>query len=164
MNAQIILIALLVIPVLLLLFLRVNASIVFMSLCLGAVLVQFVGPDAATISSSFAARGSGAPSSQSMVNLVLQLLPVVLTTLFMIHSVYGKARNMFNLFPAIGVSALLTLLTVPLLNYGLTSQITHSALWNELENAQTLIISATTLLTLLSLWMQRPKRHFDEHH
>lgn len=163
MDPQMILIALLAIPVVLLFVLRVNASVVFLSLCLGAVLVQFVGPDASTIASSFGSRTPGANANQSTVNLVLQLLPVVLTTIIMIHSVKGKAKNMLNLLPAIGVSALLALLTVPLLPYSLTSDIMRLPLWRELENLQTLIISVSTLLTLLFLWLQRPKHAFEEH-
>lgn len=164
MDPQIILIALLAVPVVLLFVLRVNAAFVFLSLCLGAVLVQFVGPDAATISGSFSSQAPRvAMPNQSYVNLVLQLLPVVLTTIIMIHSVHGKPKNMFNLLPAVGVSALLALLTVPLLSYGLTREIMQLSLWKELENLQTLIISVSTLLTLLFLWMQRPKAHHDEH-
>ena len=162
MNSQLILIALLAAPVLILMILRINATQVFLSLCLGAVLVQFVGPDAATIVSSTHARGSGVPSSQYFVNLVLLLLPVVLTTIFMIHSVRGKARLAYNLLPAIGVGALVALLAVPEMSDGLTGSITHLPLWTELENLQTLIISVNTLLVLFSLWMQRPSKHEEK--
>lgn len=163
MDSQFILIGLLAVPVILLFVLRINAAFIFLSLCLGSVLVQFVGTDAATILGSFGSRTPGANANQSTINLVLQLLPVVLTTLIMIHSVHGKAKNAFNILPAIGVSALLTLLTVPLLPYNLTSDIMSTTLWRELENLQTLIISVSTLLTLLFLWMQRPRAHHEEH-
>jgi hypothetical protein len=164
MDANIILIALLVAPVVLLMVLRVNAAQVFLSLCLGAVLVQFVGPDAATIVSSTSARPVGVTANQSTVNLVLQLLPVVLTTVLMIHSVKGHARLAFNLLPAIGVGALIALLAVPLMSSGLTGSITSLPLWRELENLQTLIISVSTLLALLFLWMQRPKASHEDAH
>ncbi len=162
MDPQIILIALLAVPVVLLFVLRVNAAFVFLSLCLGAVLVQFVGPDAATIAGSFSAQTKGASTNQSTINLILQLLPVVLTTVFMIRSVRGGFKNAFNILPAIGVSTLLALLTVPLLPYGVTAGIIRLPLWHQLESLQTLLISISTLLTLLFLWMQRP-RHHDEH-
>ncbi len=157
MNSNVILIALLVAPVLLLMILRVNAAQVFLSLCLGSVLVQFVGLDAATILASTSAHSTGVPSSQAFVNLVLLLLPVVLTTVFMIRSVKGKARLAYNFFPAVGVGTLVTLLAVPLMSAGLTGSITHLVLWTKLQNLQTLIISVNTLLALLFLWMQRPK-------
>ena len=163
MDPQIMLIVILAAPVVALFILRVNASFVFLSLCLGSVLVQFVGGDASTIASAFGSHAPGVSANQSTVNLVLQLLPVVLTTIIMIHSVRGKAKNTFNLLPALGASALVALLTVPLLPYGLTNEIMRTPLWRELENLQTLIISASTLLALLFLWMQRPRRHHDEH-
>lgn len=162
MDPNIILIALLAAPVLLLMLLRVNAALVFLSLCLGAVLVQFVGPDAATIVSSTSARSPDIPPDRTLVNLVLQLLPVVLTTVIMIHSVKGRAKLAFNLLPALGVGALVALLSVPLLSAGLTGSITQLSLWRELENLQTLIISVSTLLTLLFLWMHRPQASHDE--
>ena len=157
MDPNIILIAVLSVPVLLLTILRVNSAQVFLSLCLGSVLVQFVGPDAATIVASTSARHAGVPASQFYINLILLLLPVVLTTVFMIKSVRGKARLVYNFLPAIGVGALVALLAVPLMSAGLTGSLTNLALWHKLESLQTLIISINTLLTLLYLWMQRPK-------
>ncbi|HEX8182776.1 MAG TPA: hypothetical protein VF575_04215 [Candidatus Saccharimonadales bacterium] len=162
MDATIILIALLAAPVLLLMVLRVNAAQVFLSLCLGAVLVQFVGPDAATIVASTSARQPGMLAGQSYVNLFLLLLPVVLTTIFMIKSVKGKARLAYNFLPAVGVGVLVALLAVPLMSYGLTASIVQLELWRKLESLQTLIISVNALLTLLYLWMQRPKPVHDD--
>lgn len=156
MNANIMLLAILLVPVILLMVLRINAALIFLSLCLGDVLVQFVGNDAGAILSSSSAHTHGLPSSQSFVNLGLLLLPVVLTALIMIHSVRGGARLTFNLLPAIGVGLLGTLLAVPLLSAGTTGAITHLPLWHQIVNLQTLILGASTLLTLLFLWMQRP--------
>jgi hypothetical protein len=166
MNPLIILIILLVAPLVLLMALRVNAAIVFLSLCLGNVLVQFIGADAGVILSSTAARAPGAvPSNQSYINLVLLLLPVVLTVLIMIHTVKGT-KLAFNVLPAIGVSMLGVLLAVPLLSAGLTGSLTHLTLWHKLEALQTLVLSLSTLLCLLFLWMQRSKSHKVEakHH
>jgi hypothetical protein len=162
MDADIILIILLAAPVLLLMLLRVNAAQVFLSLCLGAVLVQFVGADAATIVSSTTAHAKGVPSSLSFVNLTLLLLPVVLTTVIMIRSVKGRARLAYNLLPAIGVATLASLLAVPMMSAGLTGSIMQLPLWRQLENLQTLIISLNTLLALLFMWMQRPKASHED--
>lgn len=167
MDPLIILIILLAVPLVLLMALRINAALVFLSLCLGNVLVEFIGPDAGTLLASGVARSPGVvPSSQSYLNLALLLLPVVLTMLIMIHSVRGRAKIAFNLLPALGVSTLGVLLAVPLLSAGMTSSITHLELWRQLQNLQTLILSISTLLCLLFLWMQRPKAHKEDgkHH
>ena len=162
MDPTIYLIAMLVVPVLIFLFFRINAAIVFLSLCLGSVLVQFVGPDASTILSSASARSVGQASNQYLVNLGILLLPVILTSVIMVKSVKGHAHVAYNLLPALGASALGTLLVVPLMAPGLTGTLMRLPLWTELESLQTLIISVSTLLTLLFLWMQRPKHSHDE--
>lgn len=166
MDPLIILIALLAAPVVIIMVLRINAAQIFLSLCLGNVLVQFIGQDAGTILASASARAPGISDSQSYINLALLLLPVVLTMLIMVHSVKGKAKLAYNFLPALGVGLLLTLLSVPLLSAGLTGSITNLALWRELENLQALILSVSTLLCLLFLWMQRPKTVKDDakHH
>ena len=153
----------LIVPLVLLMGLRINAALIFLSLCLGNVLVQFIGPDAGTLLTSAAARAPGTTTpGQSYINLFLLLLPVALTMLIMIHSVKGRARLAFNLLPALGVSTLGVLLAVPLFSAGLTMSIMQLPLWRELENLQALILSLSTLLCLLFLWMQRPKAHADD--
>jgi hypothetical protein len=162
MDPMIILIILLAVPLVVLMVLRINAALVFLSLCLGNVLVEFIGPDAGTMLSSTTARAPGvAAPSQSYVNLILLLLPVILTMVIMIHSVRGHAKLAFNLLPAIGVTTLGVLLAVPLLSVGTTSAIMEQPLWHKLESLQSLILSASTLLCLLFLWMQRPKKPVD---
>lgn len=162
MDPNIILIAMLAVPVLLLVILGINAAQIFLSLCLGSVLVQFVAPDAATVLASTSAHTHGVPTSQSAINIGLLLLPVVLTAIIMIKSVKGKARTAFNLLPAVGASALGALLIVPLMTTGLAMSLRQLPLWGKLESLQTLIIGANTLLALLFLWMQRSKSSHDD--
>lgn len=166
MDPLIILVAMLAAPVVIIMALRINAAQIFLSLCLGNVLVQFIGQDAGTILASTSARAPGLPANQSYINLALLLLPVLLTMLIMIHSVRGTAKLAYNFLPALGVGLLLTLLAVPLLSAGLTGSITGLPLWRELANLQTLILSVSTLLCLLFMWMQRPKPSKDDgkHH
>ncbi len=162
MDPLYILLIMLAVPFIALMALRINASLVFLALCLGNVLVQFVGPDAATILSSTTARTPGGVApSQSIINLALLLLPVALTMVIMIHTVKG-AKLAFNTLPALGVSVLAALLAVPLLSEELTGSITSLGLWDKLQSLETLILTATTLLCLLFLWMQRPKKKHDD--
>src|ERR1700691_5564887 len=73
-------------PVLLLLVLRVNAAIVFLSLCLGSVLVQFAGSDAHSFVNLMS---TSATLSSYGITLGLLLVPAVFTTLVMIGTVRG---------------------------------------------------------------------------
>lgn len=162
-SAQITLVGLLAVPLLFLMVMRVNAALVFLSLCLGAVLVQFVSEDA---SSTLTAMGVHLGSET--IKLFLLALPVVLTAIFMIRTVRGGSRLLLNIFPAAGVSLLGALLIVPLLPPGTTHNITASPLWAQVQDAQVLIVGLSTLMCLLVLWLQRPKagegKHAKKHH
>jgi hypothetical protein len=153
-------------PVLILMLLRINAVLVFLSICLGDVLVQFVAPDTKSMIKLF-----GGSSSHTVVMLtnnidvVLLLLPVVLTAVFMIRTVHGSARLLLNLLPALGAGLLATLLVVPLLPPGLHHNIVDSSLWTDVARAQNLIVGSSSLICLLVLWMQRPKHgHAESKH
>ena len=163
MTPTIILGAIVTVPVLLLMLLRSNAALVFLSLCLGDVLVQFVADDA----SSFVSLVHSSPLTHSVptdnntIRLALLLLPVILTMLFMIKTVRG-AKLVFNLLPAVGVGLLGALLIVPLLGPGLSHNILVSPLWTQLTRAQNLIVGSSALICLLFLWLQRPRSGGNE--
>jgi hypothetical protein len=146
-------------PVVLLTLLRVNAAFIFLSVCLGDVLVQFVSDDAMTV-----VGGTGATHmvSNNIVKLFLLLLPPVLTLLFMVKTL-KPSWLLFNLLPAIGVGLLITLLVVPLTSPGLEHNLVASSLWGDLQKSQDLIVGFSALVCLLFLWRQRPKSAGKEH-
>lgn len=159
MSPEVILGAMVLVPAAALIFFRINATLVFLSLCLGDVLVQFVAPDANSFFQLFSAKvPNGFDNGNDNVKLILLLLPVVLTAIFMIRSVHGKWRLLLNIFPSAGVGLLGTLLVVPLLPPGLGHNIIDSSLWSDLQRAQNLIVGHTALICLLVLWLQRPKK------
>lgn len=145
-------------PVLVLMLLRVNAALVFLSACLGSVLLQYVGGDASDFFATFMPKVSTAD-----IKLGLVLLPVVLTTVFMIKTVKG-GRLFFNLLPAIGSGLLLAFLIVPLLNPAITKNVTSSETWHQVQALQALIVGVSALLCLFFLWLQRPKSSKDDKH
>jgi hypothetical protein len=141
---------LVLLPIIILLVLRVNATIVFLSLCLGNVLVQFVAND----TTSFLTLHN---LGNDTIKLILLLLPVVLTTIFMIKTIRGKTRLLLNVLPAVGVGLLGTLLVVPLLPPGLSHNVIDSKLWWRVTDLKDVIVSASAIVSLLVLWLQRPK-------
>lgn len=145
------------VPALLLMVLRVNAVLVFLSVCLGSVLLEFVASDGESFADLFAPSAKG-----STVNLVLLLIPVVLTTLFMLKTMHG-GKLAINVLPSIGVGFLLTLLVVPYVSPGLAYSLMGSQTWHEIQKLQALVIGASAILCLLLLWTQRPKHHHDKH-
>jgi hypothetical protein len=161
MSPLVLLIIMAVIPVILLMVLRVNAAIVFLSLCLGSVLVRFVGSDTQsfvnllTPSKLFSGYG---------VLLALLLLPAIFTMVVMIGTVHGKFGLIFNLLPALSVGLLAVLLAEPLFSAGLRGSIGTTAVWHDVVRAEVLVVGVGSLVSLLFLWLQRPKRSGGEKH
>lgn len=163
-TALIALAALLVLPLLLLVLLRINAVLVFLATCLGYVLTQFVAPDADLLLSVFGGTEAGvAAPENNTVRIALILLPVVLTAAFMIKSVKKGGRQLLNLFPSLGVSLLLVYIIVPLLPADLSAAIVTTAAWEQITKFEDLVVGISALLCLLAIWAQRPK-HVEEKH
>ncbi|MDB5170275.1 MAG: hypothetical protein JWN82_671 [Candidatus Saccharibacteria bacterium] len=167
-TALITLVAIVIVPVVALMLLRINAALVFMALCLGSVLTQFVAEDASWFVALAKPNVPQAGSvSESMVKLGLLLLPPLLTAVFMIRTVHGGGRLLLNALPAVGTGLLAALLVVPLLTPGTAIPILASPLWQDVVKLQDLIVGSSALLCLLVLWLQRPKtgeRKHRKHH
>lgn len=164
MTPQIILGAIAIVPAVLLMVLRINAALVFLSVCLGNVLVQFAAHDVSTLASTFTARAPGVPTDSNSIKIALLLLPVILTMIFMIKTVKGNGKLLLNLLPAVGVGVLLPLLVVPLLPTNLSSNILTSSVWHQAQQTQGYIVGLSASVCLLSVWMQRPKHGHDDKH
>jgi hypothetical protein len=150
--------AIILIPVMILMFLKINATLVFLSLCLGDVLVQFMSPDANQFLTLFSAHvPKGIDASDNLIKILLLLLPVVLTALFMIRTVKGNNKLILNVLPALGVGLLGSLLLAPLLPSNLSHNVINTQLWSQIKDAQDLIVGVSGLSCLLVLWSQRPK-------
>jgi len=148
--APLILLAALVLgPALIAILLRVNAAILFMSLCVGELLVQNVSADTLNILTS----NKIGSVSHSSVELGLLLMPVTLTVVFMLHSVHGT-KAMLNVLPALGFGLMSTLLVKPLLSPGFQKTLQHTTVWHQILQAQTFIVAVSAVLALLFLWMQ----------
>ena len=151
--AAAILFGILGIPLLLMTLLRVNALLVLLSVCLGNVLVEYVGSQAAEFFNLFLPKTM---TSTRTVSLALVLIPVVLTMIFMIRSVKNN-RLVINLLPALAASFLLLFTIKPLLPPDLVKEIISSPFWSPIDQAQELIVSVGALVCLFFLWLQRPK-------
>lgn len=157
-----ILIAALLAPVVLLVALRINAAMAFLSLCLGYVLVQFVANDANSLISFIAPNADSI--SASTLKLVMLFMPVVLTAIIMLLSVRGRVRVALNALPAAGTSVLGLLLAVPLFTPGLQHAIESQQVWQQVHGAQAMIVGASAFVSLVFLWAQRKGFKSPEHH
>lgn len=161
MSHDITLMIALALPVIVFLLFRVNAAFVFLSVCLGAVLVDHVAGDANMIVGSFSPTTNSL--SQTIIELGLLLIPAIVTTIIMMFSVHGRVRVFLNLFPAAAASMLIALLAVPMLPRGLAFSLMTQPTWRILSNAEALVIGAGALVSLFFLWTQRRNfRHHDK--
>lgn len=142
-------------PLVVLTILRINAVMVFLGLCLGAVMLRYVGQDANTVLRFLLPHASGNVST-STLDLIVLLGPAIATAFFMVLSVKGKVKMLINTLPAAGASLLGVLLAVPILSPGLRYAIEGQSLWQTLTRAQDLIIGVSALMSLIYLWTQRP--------
>jgi hypothetical protein len=158
MMSMLVLIALIMLPAIVLALLRINAAIIFLSLCLGAVLVQFSGDDAVSIMTGASVN---AHSSAQYIRLGLLLTPALLTMLFMIKTV-SRSKRFLNVLPALGTGLLTAVLVVPLLPTSLATPITRSDLWVKMQPVEPGIVALSTLVCLLFLWLHKPKSGGEE--
>lgn len=143
----------LALPLIVMTVLRINAAMVFLSVCLGYVLVELVAKDANSLITFLAPQAGSL--SQSTWQLATLLMPVVLTSLIMVFSVKGRLKVLLNMLPAAATSVLLTLVIVPLCTPGLRYALQSEALWQQLNRAQAAVIGAGALVSLFFLWTQR---------
>lgn len=165
MSPELTLAAIVAIPAIVLMVLRINAALVFLSLCLGNVLVQFVASDASAWLTTFSSSRTTTivTTTNGNIKIGLLLLPAVLTAIFMIRTVQDGPRLLLNLLPSVGVGLLGALLVVPLLTPGTSHNIIASSLWWNAQQAQNLIIGLSAMVCMIVLWMQRPKSGHKHH-
>ncbi len=147
-------------PVLLITVLRINAALVFLSLCLGAVLVNYVAGEANSLVSLFFDQAESV--SASTLQLGLLFAPAIVTCLVTLFSVHGRFKVLLNIFPAVAAGALALLLAVPLLPQGLRSSLESQTAWDFILQAQAFVVGIGAFISLAFLWTQRGSlRHHD---
>jgi hypothetical protein len=165
MSPAITLACIVFIPIAVVVALRVNATLVFLSLCLGDVLAQFVSTQANSLTGVLSSSHITANihPTDSGWKIALIVLPVIATTLIMIHTIKGNSKVVLNLFPAAGLGLVGALLIVPLLPPAAAQGILENTLWQQLINVQGIIVGVSALACLIFLWMQRPKPSSGKH-
>jgi len=153
-SAQIALVALIAVPIIMVMVLRASATLVFLSLCLGAVVTQFLAHDIEDFANLFFPQANLASYE---FKIALLLAPALLTAVLMLRSVKGM-KYWLNILPAAAVGGLVPLLVVPLLPAMASQPITQEAIWQGLSRAQDLIVGGGALVSLLFLWVRRTKR------
>ena len=161
MSHNLALIIALAAPVLVLTLLRINAALVFLSLCLGAVLVEYVAGEANSLITLFSEQAGSV--SASTMQLTLLLAPAAVTCVVTVFSLHGKLKTLFNILPALAASSLALLLAVPLLPNGVRFELEMQEVWRHLVKSQALVVGMGAVVSLVFLWLQRGSfKHHDK--
>ncbi len=148
MNTLVLIAAIVAAPAVLFSLLRIDAVYVFFGLCLGDVLVKFMGGDAQSFISAFFPHSGYTETSATLIGLML--LPAIFIAAAMFHSVRG-AKVLTNVIPSLCVGILALLLVEPLLSAGTRGALQNQTIWNKVVQAQTLIVGAVSLLIIVLL-------------
>ena len=159
---NIILLVAIAVPALILVLLRTNAAMVFLSLCAGALLVSFAGNEASLVGSAI---GNNSEAVSQYFEMALLLLPVLLSTIFLRKSMTGP-KAMLNILPAVAVGIVGVLIAVPLLPGGVQATVTNLNGWKLLEQSKEIVVVVGVVVSLAVLWLTgRPshKGHKKKH-
>ena len=156
MNPLLLLGSIFLVPILLVLVLRANAALVFLSLCAGNVLQLFVGDDTQTIIQGLFNNYS--VDIGLYIRLVLLFVPPFLTILFLKSGVRG-AKNFINIVPATTVGIASVFLAVPLLPGSLKSDIYGTSVWSEIAGFQAILIGLSVSICLIIVLTGKKVQH-----
>jgi hypothetical protein len=163
MPHNLILIVAVAVPVLALVVLRVNAAMVFLSLALGTMLVQYLSPFAKDLTDIITPHTGSV--SDSTITLGFLLVPAIITAIITVLSVSGRVKVMINALPAAASGLLAVLFAVPLLPKNVSAGLESQHAWHILSNAQPLIVGVGAVMSLLFFWTQRgSSKHHDKRH
>ena len=141
-------------PALITYFLRSNAALGYLALCVGFVLSTSVIGDLKHLLSE---------SNLSLTNDTLAIILISLpftVTLLMSRKAHTKGLSLWvNVLIAILSGGLLALSVVPLLNSQTSFNVLDSSLWTQLSKYQAATIGAGAFLSLITVWLGHTKTH-----
>jgi hypothetical protein len=158
MVPLIILSAVIGLPILLALILRVNAIMLFMSVAAGAMLQRALG-DSLSLTLSMAIRD--APTAM-IANITLLSLPVLLT-IIILRKTMSPAGALLQIIPLIATGAAFGALMVPLLPIELQNQVYQVEYGAVVKQSQDVAVGAAVVFNMLLAWRML-RRHEDSKH
>ncbi|MBP9852520.1 MAG: hypothetical protein QG629_102 [Patescibacteria group bacterium] len=160
MIATVVFASLILVPIALLVLLRSNGTVLFLSVCLGYMLAQFVSADMVEGLSMFVKLNALVVGDY--FQMILLCLPVVLILLFARGSKHNGLGKIIHFLPGIAAGLLLGLLAVGYMPRELQTEIKALEYWRVLSNLQTGIVIAGAFFGLLHLFMDRPKHDHNK--
>lgn len=156
MQGIILAVLFLLIPFLLVLFLRTNAAILFFVLAGASTLQTYLDKDVA----SFAGSIFGGGDDTRAVSLVLLALPFVVAAIAFRDTV-SKSALFMQLLLSLGVGLCLIFIVPQFLPESIVKTIHESSAYKTLQPYTSIVIAGTFLASIIMLWISRPHH---EHH
>ena len=145
--ADVLLGAMILVPPLLTYFLKSNAALGFLTVCLSFVLSTSVIGDLENLLSQL-----NLSTTSSVISIVLLVLPLVLTLLLTRGSAGKGFKFGLQLICAASAGGLLALSVGPVLASSTEFDVTASSFWDQLIKVQSIVIGAGALASLLLIW------------
>lgn len=138
--------------VVVLLFSRTNAGLVFLSLCAGNTLLQFADKNLSYINTKLEENNltSRFIVSHSLLRIIIVLIPVVVILVFSKHY-HGKSKWLMQLFPAIATGILGCLIIIPLLSATAQNSIASNTIWSLIQKYQIPIVAIGLLVAIVDV-------------
>lgn len=158
--------AIIIFPIIGLYLLKVNAALVYLSLCLGYVLYIFDAHNAGVLAGSLNAHSSlvHLKASTVVVNFALLLGPAALTLISQINSLHGKSKRFLNLVPTIVTGLFIPLLVVPILPASTAESIIKTSYWAQLIKYRASIVGVGAVVAILFFWLNGRESTKKKHH
>ncbi len=154
------LIALISAVTLLLLFIRTNTAVVFLSVCAGSVLLGAMGKNTDILAQSFTI---GPPVSVNAVQAGLVLLPGIISALVLMKRV-PKSKLLFAIVPAVCSVIVGLTLVYPFLTGSFQQTLIASKGWSLIAQYYELIVAAGILSSLFTILLTMPGQHKEDKH
>jgi hypothetical protein len=155
--ADAIIAALIASPLLITILLKSNAANSFLALCAGFVAISFAGSDLKDLTGQL-----NFSIDSSLLNILVLALPLLFTLLFTRKSFSGNFKLFLNCVIALSAGALLTLISVPILNSMIDANFADSKVWENLQKFQASIIGVGVFLSLVLVWAKGLKKSKDK--
>lgn len=156
MTAYILLGALVSLPLILGIVFRVATNHLFLALLAGELLERYFVDDAELVLRTVIKN----EEILQYTGIVLLTVPVVLTAIFLHHTI-GKNKTVLHMLPLLITGVIFAAFALPLLPEGLQSQITSTHYGNMLNQSIDFIVGTLIFLQLVELWLF--KRSHEKH-
>ncbi len=139
---------LILLPAVLTYFLRSNAAVAFLALCGGFTVITLSGSEIEQL----LGKTKITSLTSSNVDLILLIVPLVLTLFFTVRSVPADKQRFIQVIPALCAGGLLAIVAAPMLNNALNINVADASVWQNLQKAQTYVVGLGLLVSLLLIW------------